>query len=72
MAVFIDFGLAYSALNSAKLSCSSEVTLKKIEAKYYPPTNMHSPMGLLETFWFSSFITSKKSFLCSPSEKLFL
>ena len=26
-AVFIDFGLAYSPLNSAKLSSSSEVTL---------------------------------------------
>ena len=27
MAVFIDLGLAYLPLNSAKLSCSSEVTL---------------------------------------------
>ena len=27
MDLFIDFGLAYSPLNSAKLSCSSEVTL---------------------------------------------
>ena len=27
MAIFIDLGLAYSPLNSAKLSCSSEVTL---------------------------------------------
>ena len=30
MAIFIDFGLAYSPLNSAKLSCTSEVTLAPV------------------------------------------
>ena len=44
------FGLAYSPLSSAKLSCSSEVTLKKIEGP-----NRERDQSTTETFTLQTF-----------------